>query len=128
MAHYGMYVNDTSGINNIELEAQSDISYTSLGGKSQLTDFIAAHGGHYYAPLNRWILTGRALPINHLRVISPCFAQATCPGTAATHAARSPHTRARIATTTRRHNVKRARPHTRRRARRAPLSRRAHRN
>jgi hypothetical protein len=93
MAHYGMYVNDTSGINNIELEAQSDISYTSLGGKSQLTDFIAAHGGHYYAPLNRWILTGRALPINHLRVISPCFAQATCPGTPHRHA--KPHTRRR---------------------------------
>ena len=32
MAHYGMYVNDTDGINEIELEAESDISYTSLGG------------------------------------------------------------------------------------------------
>ena len=37
MAHYGMYVNDTDGIDNIELEAESDISYTSLGGPPSWT-------------------------------------------------------------------------------------------
>src|SRR6185437_12689975 len=80
MAHYGMYVNDTDGINNIELEAESDISYTSLGGPSRLDNFIKANGGSYYAPLKRWILSGRFIPVSKLRVISPCFAQGTCPG------------------------------------------------
>jgi hypothetical protein len=79
MAHYGMYVNDTDGINNIELEAESDISYTSLGGPSRLDNFIKANGGSYYAPLKRWILSGRFIPVSKLRVISPCFAQQTCP-------------------------------------------------
>jgi hypothetical protein len=79
MAHYGMYVNDTDGINDIELEAESDISYTSLGGKALLRNFIAARHGSYYAPLKRWILLGRAIPLRRLRVISPCFAQRTCP-------------------------------------------------
>jgi hypothetical protein len=80
MAHYGMYVNDTDGINEIELEAESDISYTSLGGPSLLNNFIKARGGSYYAPLKRWILTGRFIPVNRLRVVSPCWAQGTCPG------------------------------------------------
>jgi hypothetical protein len=75
-----MYVNDTDGIGNIELEAESDISYTSLGGPSRLNNFIKASGGSYYAPLKRWILTGRFIPVSKLRVISPCFAQGTCPG------------------------------------------------
>jgi hypothetical protein len=93
MAHYGMYVNDTDGIGNIELEAESDISYTSLGGPSRLDNFIRANGGSYYAPLKRWILAGRFIPVNRLRVISPCFAQGTCPSPAAPSA----HARARIA-------------------------------
>ena len=80
MAHYGMYVNDTDGIGNIELEAESDVSYTSLGGPSRLDNFIKANGGSYYAPLKRWILTGRFIPVNKLRVVSPCFAQGSCPG------------------------------------------------
>lgn len=83
MAHYGMYVNDTDGIGNIELEAESDISYTSLGGPSRLTNFIKAKGGSYYAPLNRWILSGHFIPVNRLRVVSPCFAQGTCGGSPA---------------------------------------------
>jgi hypothetical protein len=93
MAHYGMYVNDTDGIGNIELEAESDISYTSLGGPSRLDNFIRANGGSYYAPLKRWILSGRFIPVNKLRVISPCFAQGTCPGSSA----RNANTRARLA-------------------------------
>ncbi|MFL5863025.1 MAG: hypothetical protein ACJ780_19990, partial [Solirubrobacteraceae bacterium] len=40
MAHYGMYVNDTDGIGDIELETQSDISYTSLGGPPLLSHYI----------------------------------------------------------------------------------------
>ena len=86
MAHYGMYVNDTDGIGNIELEAESDISYTSLGGPSRLNNFIKANGGSYYAPLKRWILSGRFIPVNKLRVISPCFAQGTCPGSSSPNA------------------------------------------
>ena len=85
MAHYGMYVNDTDGIGNIELEAESDISYTSLGGPSRLHNFMA-NGGSYYAPLKRWILSGRFIPVNKLRVISSCFAQGTCPGSAGPNA------------------------------------------
>jgi len=86
MAHYGMYVNDTDGIGNIELEAESDISYTSLGGPSRLNNFIKAHGGSYYAPLKRWILSGHFIPVNKLQVISPCFAQGTCPGSSSPNA------------------------------------------
>jgi hypothetical protein len=93
MAHYGMYVNDTDGIGNIELEAESDISYTSLGGQPLMSNFIKAKGGSYYAPLKRWILSGRFIPLNRLRVISTCFAQGSCPGSPL----RSSHGRARIA-------------------------------
>ena len=64
MAHYGMYVNDTDGISNIELEAESDVSYTSLGGPPLMNNYIKAKGGAYYAPLDRWILNGRAIPVN----------------------------------------------------------------
>jgi hypothetical protein len=93
MAHYGMYVNDTDGIGNIELEAESDISYTSLGGQPLMSNFIKARGGSYYAPLKRWILSGRFIPLNRLRVISTCFAHGSCPGSAP----RSSNARARIA-------------------------------
>jgi hypothetical protein len=92
MAHYGMYVNDTDGIDNIELEAESDISYTSLGGPARMDDFIKANGGSYYAPLKRWILSGHFIPVSRLRVVSTCFAQGMCPGSA-----RTTHARARIA-------------------------------
>jgi hypothetical protein len=93
MAHYGMYVNDTDGIGNIELEAESDVSYTSLGGPSLLDNFIKAKGGSYYAPLKRWILTGRFIPVNRLRVISTCFAQGSCLGSPP----RTPNARSRTA-------------------------------
>ena len=93
MAHYGMYVNDTDGIGNIELEAESDISYTSLGGPSLMDNFIKAKGGSYYAPLNRWILSGRLIALNRFRVISTCFAQGSCLGSSP----RSPDARAQIA-------------------------------
>jgi hypothetical protein len=93
MAHYGMYVNDTDGVNAIGLEAESDVSYTSLGGQPLLSNFIKAKGGSYYAPLKRWILRGGPIPVNRLRVVSPCFAQGTCPGTPAANV----HARARIA-------------------------------
>jgi hypothetical protein len=99
MAHYGMYVNDTDGIGNIELEAESDISYTSLGGQPLLANFIKAKGGSYYAPLKRWILSGRFIPLNRLRVINPCFAQGTCPGTPVRTA--NVHSRAHVASVAR---------------------------
>ena len=84
MAHYGMYVNDTDGINNIELEAESDISYTSLGGPSMLNNLISQNGGYFYSPLSRWIMTGPAIPVNKLRVVDPCFARGLCDGDPAT--------------------------------------------
>ncbi|HEY1713458.1 MAG TPA: hypothetical protein VGG07_11185 [Solirubrobacteraceae bacterium] len=80
MAHYGMYVNDTDGMNEIELEAESDISYTSLGGASLMDNFISQQGGWYYSPLNRWIMEGPGIPINKLRVVDPCWAQGVCDG------------------------------------------------
>jgi hypothetical protein len=96
MAHYGMYVNDTDGIDNIELEAESDVSYTSQGGQSLLDNFIGSHGGSYYAPLKRWILSGKAIPTNRLRVVSPCFAQGTCAGSGS-NARRHTNAKARLA-------------------------------
>jgi hypothetical protein len=89
MAHYGMYVNDTDGIDNIELEAQSDVSYTSVGGQPLMTNLMKAQGGYYYAPLNRWILGGHTIPLNKLRAVSPCWAQGTCPGAPRTPVART---------------------------------------
>jgi hypothetical protein len=83
MAHYGMYVNDTDGIGNIELEAESDISYTSLGGQPLMSNFIAAQGGWYYSPLNRWIMAGPYIPVSQLRVVDPCWAQGLCGGSSA---------------------------------------------
>ena len=84
MAHYGMYVNDTDGLNEIELEAESDISYTSLGGQPLMTNFISQQGGWYYSPLNRWIMEGPGIPINKLRVVDPCWAQSLCSGSGTT--------------------------------------------
>lgn len=112
MAHYGMYVNDTDGINNIELEAESDISYTSLGGPSLLANYIRANGGSYYAPLNRWILSSRGIPVNRLRVISTCFAQGSCPGTGL----RAPLARTHLATIAGVHQRRRSHRVSRRRA------------
>jgi hypothetical protein len=80
MAHYGMYVNDTDGIDNIELEAVSDVSYTSLGGQAVMSNFISQQGGWYYSPLNRWIMAGPGIPLNKLRVVDPCWAEGLCDG------------------------------------------------
>jgi hypothetical protein len=99
MAHYGMYVNDTDSVGNIELEAESDVSYTSLGGQPLLANYIKAKGGSYYAPLKRWILSGHFIPVNRLRVINTCFAKGACPGTPA----RSANVRARAAGVADRH-------------------------
>jgi hypothetical protein len=84
MAHYGMYVNDTDGSDNIELEAESDISYTSLGGQPLMSNFISQQGGWYYSPLNRWIMEGAEIPLSKLRVVDPCWAAALCNGSGAT--------------------------------------------
>jgi hypothetical protein len=83
MAHYGMYVNDTDGIGNIELEAESDISYTSLGGQPLLSNFIKAKGGWFYSPLNRWIMAGPGIAVSKLRVVDPCWAEGLCAGSSA---------------------------------------------
>ena len=92
MAHYGMYVNDTDGINNIELEAESDISYTSLGGPSLMDNYISQQGGWYYSPLNRWIMAGPVIPLNNLRVVDPCWAEGLCNGSGTTTSDPTPPT------------------------------------
>ena len=92
MARYGMYVNDTDGIGNIELEAESDISYTSLGGQPLLSNFIKAKGGWFYSPLNRWIMEGPDIPVNKLRVVDPCWAQGLCSGSGTTTSDPTPPT------------------------------------
>jgi hypothetical protein len=58
-----------------------------------MDNFIKSKGGSYYAPLKRWILTGRFIPVNRLRVISTCFAQGGCPGSSQ----RAANARARLA-------------------------------
>ncbi|HEY6524081.1 MAG TPA: hypothetical protein VIY10_09955 [Solirubrobacteraceae bacterium] len=92
MAHYGMYVNDTDGIGNIELEAESDVSYTSLGGQPLMSNFISQQGGWYYSPLNRWIMGGPAIPVSKLRVVDPCWAQSLCSGSGTTTSDPTPPT------------------------------------
>jgi hypothetical protein len=87
-----MYVNDTDGIGNIELEAESDISYTSLGGQPLMSNFIAAQGGWYYSPLNRWIMAGPGIPMSKLRVVDPCWAQGLCAASGTTTPAPPPPT------------------------------------
>ena len=94
MAHYGMYVNDTDGIGNIELEAESDISYTSLGGQPLMSNFISQQGGWYYSPLNRWIMGGPGIPVSKLRVVDPCWAQSLCSGAGTTTSDPTPPTTA----------------------------------
>jgi hypothetical protein len=81
MAHYGMYVNDTSGTGDpaaVEMEMESDRTYTSVGGRPEMADLFRQLGGTYYAPQSRWILTGRPIPISYLRVIDPCVARGSC--------------------------------------------------
>jgi hypothetical protein len=87
-----MYVNDTDGIGNIELEAESDISYTSLGGQPLMSNFISQQGGWYYSPLNRWIMGGPGIPVSKLRVVDPCWAQSLCNGSGTTTSAPTPPT------------------------------------
>ena len=81
MAHYGMYVNDTGDPGDpvdIGLEALSDISSTVYGAAAPLAGFIAATGGTYDPATDQWTVTGPAIPVTALRVISPCLARGTC--------------------------------------------------
>lgn len=101
MARYGIYVNDTNGSgdpNSIELEALGDESFTTFGATPDLASSLWRLGGSYYAPLDRWILSGTTIRAADLRVIAPCVPRGTC-GTAARRATarqlRSHHTRAR---------------------------------
>lgn len=83
MAHYGMYVNDTGDPGDpvdIGLEAVSDISSTVYGAAPPLAGLIAASGGSYDPATDEWMVTGPAIPVTALRVISPCFARGTCDG------------------------------------------------
>jgi hypothetical protein len=81
MAHYGVYINDTMGPGapqEISLETESDVSYTSLGNKALMAGFIHRAGGSFYAPNDSWDVSAAKLPIGRLRVLAPCVAQGTC--------------------------------------------------
>jgi hypothetical protein len=78
MAHYGMFINDTNASTTIEIQTEADISYTSLGAQPPMANLLRQLGGSYWAPLNRWIVTGPTITVNQLRVIAPCVSAGTC--------------------------------------------------
>jgi hypothetical protein len=84
MAHYGLYVNDTNGggDNALEIEKESDQTYTSVGGQPQMADLLRQLGGRYQGTDSGWAVSGRPIPVSDLRVIDPCVPRGTCPGSA----------------------------------------------
>jgi hypothetical protein len=81
MAHYGVYINDTMGPGTpqeISFETESDVSYTSLGHKPLMANFIHRAGGSFSSGDNSWMVSAPKLPIGRLRVLAPCVAQGTC--------------------------------------------------
>ena len=81
MAHYGVYINDTMGPGTpqtISFETESDVSYTSLGNKPLMANFIKQAGGSFSAGDNSWMVSAPKLPIDQLRVLAPCVAQGSC--------------------------------------------------
>jgi hypothetical protein len=82
MAHYGMYVNDTNGgggSQTLELEKQSDESFTSVGQAPQMRNAIRSLGGKSWSG-GVWGIDGVPIDISKLRVIDPCVARGTCAG------------------------------------------------
>jgi hypothetical protein len=88
MAHYGLYVNDTNGggDNALEIEKESDQTYTSVGGRPEMSDLLHQLGGRYQGSQSGWTVSGRAIPVAALRVIDPCVQRGTCPGGSETFA------------------------------------------
>ena len=73
MAQYGIYVVDTNGSHDPEMNliAESDLSYTTFGAPGALQSFlssIGSPGGAHGVPID----------VSRLRVIEPCVKQRTC--------------------------------------------------
>jgi hypothetical protein len=82
MAHYGMYVNDTGGPESggtLSIEKEADVSYTSVGGRAQMGDYLRSLNGTYWAPGQYWTVWGVPIDVSKLRVVDPCVDQGTCP-------------------------------------------------
>ena len=73
MARYGVYVVDTNGSDdpNMDLLAESDLSYTNFGAAGAMQSFVRAAGG-------AGGVTGVALSLSRFRVIEPCVKRGSC--------------------------------------------------
>ena len=73
MAHYGMYVVDTTGggVSEMSLLSEDDRAYTSLGYPGAMSRFIHSAGG-----VDK--LTGVRIDLSKLRVVAPCVPRRTC--------------------------------------------------
>lgn len=73
MAHYGMYVVDTSGSDNTELGLikEDDLSFISFGYPGALSSFLQSVSGTAAA-------RGVPIDVSRLRVIAPCVPHRTC--------------------------------------------------
>ena len=92
MAHYGMYVNDTDGIDNIE--TRSRIRHLLHQPRRPLPH------GQLHLPAGRLVLLaaepvdhgGPGHPLNKLRVVDPCWAEGLCNGSGTTTSDPTPPT------------------------------------
>jgi hypothetical protein len=73
MARYGVYVVDTNGSDdpNMDLLAESDLSYTNFGAPGAMQNFVRAAGGSGG-------VTGVPLPLSRFRVLDPCVKRGGC--------------------------------------------------
>jgi hypothetical protein len=73
MARYGVYVVDTNGSDDPEMDliTESDQSYTSFGAQGALQSFVHATG-------SSGVALGVPIDVSRLRVIEPCVKQGTC--------------------------------------------------
>jgi hypothetical protein len=73
MAHYGVYVVDSNGVNNREmgLIQESEQSFTSFGYPGAMNSYIRSAGGNGQ-------LAGVPIDVSRLRVIAPCVPRRTC--------------------------------------------------
>jgi len=80
MARYGLYVNDTNGGTDnqtLELESESDESFTSLGDAPQMQDLLRSFGGQTWS--NGAIgVDGVPINVDRLRVVAPCVQHGRC--------------------------------------------------
>jgi hypothetical protein len=80
MSHYGLYINDTNGSDDpqeIGLEREDDIAYTSLGQPARMAAAVQAVGGTA-AGSEGFAVAGVRIDVSKLRVVDPCIVQRTC--------------------------------------------------